>query len=165
LVRGLPSPSEEESSDWVITVAVFNPDKEFETKDAAITSIYFDNEDLELYLGRLEKTEGAQAIRLRWYGDTNVTQIFVERKTHREDWTGEKSVKARFPIKEDKVNAFLRGEYMMDEEFAALVEKGKKSQAEVDSMLQLANEVQYAVLTRKLQPGSCPSHVDLHLLI
>ena len=42
----------------------------------------------------------------------------------------------------------------MDEEFAALVEKGKKSQAEVDSMLQLANEVQYAVLTRKLQPGT-----------
>ena len=35
----------------------------------AITSIYFDNEDLELYLGRLEKTEGAEAIRLRWYGD------------------------------------------------------------------------------------------------
>ena len=36
---------------------------------AAITSIYFDNEDLELYLGRLEKTEGAEAVRLRWYGD------------------------------------------------------------------------------------------------
>jgi len=132
---------------------VFNPDKEFEPKDSAITSIYFDNEDLELYLGRLEKTEGAQAIRLRWYGDTNNTQIFVERKTHREDWTGEKSVKARFPIKEDKVNAFLRGEYTMDEEFAALKEKGKKSEAEVDSMRQLANEVQYAVLTRRLQPG------------
>lgn len=76
----------------------------------------------------------------------------MERKTHHEDWTGEKSVKARFPIKEDKVNAFLRGEYTMDEEFEALVEKGKKSQADVDSMLQLANEVQYAVLTRRLQP-------------
>lgn len=37
--------------------------------DSAITSIYFDNEDLELYLGRLEKTEGAEAIRMRWYGD------------------------------------------------------------------------------------------------
>jgi SPX domain protein involved in polyphosphate accumulation len=141
-------------------LTVFNPDKEFEPKDSAITSIYFDNEDLELYLGRLEKTEGAQAIRLRWYGDTNVTQIFVERKTHREDWTGEKSVKARFPIKEDKVNAFLRGEYTMDEEFAALVAKGKKSQADVDSMLQLANEVQYAVLTRHLQPGTCVPCVD-----
>ncbi|KAF8486248.1 SPX-domain-containing protein [Russula ochroleuca] len=135
-----------------LPVLVFNPDKEFEPKDSAITSIYFDNEDLELYLGRLEKTEGAQAIRLRWYGDTNISQIFVERKTHREDWTGEKSVKARFPIKEDKVNAFLRGEYTMDEEFAAIVKKGKKSQADVDSMLQLANEVQYAVLTRHLQP-------------
>jgi len=134
---------------------VFNPDKEFELKDSAITSIYFDNEDLDLYLGRLEKTEGAQAVRLRWYGDINNTQIFVERKTHREDWTGEKSVKARFPIKEDKVNAFLSGDYTMDEEFAALVDKGKKSQAEVDSMLQLANEVQYAVLTRRLQPGKC----------
>ena len=54
-------------------------------------------------------------------------KIFVERKTHREDWTGEKSVKARFPIKEENVNAFLRGEYTMDEEFRPLVKKGKKT--------------------------------------
>ena len=140
-------------------------------EDLAITSIYFDNEDLELYLGRLEKTEGAEAIRLRWYGDVSTKtvsatfwmhsciytafQIFVERKTHREDWTGEKSVKARFPIKEHLVNAFLRGEYTMDEEFQQLVVKGKKTQQEVDTMIQLANEVQYAVLTRKLSPGTC----------
>ncbi|KAK7690538.1 hypothetical protein QCA50_005636 [Cerrena zonata] len=135
-----------------LPVLVFNPSKEFESKDAAITSIYFDNEDLELYLGRLEKTEGAEAIRLRWYGDMNVKTIFVERKTHREDWTGEKSVKARFPIKEHLVNAFLRGEYTMDEEFQELVRKGKKTQEEVDSMIQLANEVQYAILTKKLKP-------------
>lgn len=49
--------------------AVFNPNKEFSMADSAITSIYYDNEDLELYLGRLEKTEGAEAIRMRWYGD------------------------------------------------------------------------------------------------
>lgn len=83
------------------------------------------------------------------------TQIFVERKTHREDWTGEKSVKARFPIKEHLVNAFLRGEYTMDNEFQELVAKGKKTQQEVDSMIQLANEVQYAALTKKLKPGGC----------
>ncbi|CAL1716933.1 unnamed protein product [Somion occarium] len=135
-----------------LPVLVFNPNKEFEPKDAAITSIYFDNEDLELYLGRLEKTEGAEAIRLRWYGDMNQKTIFVERKTHREDWTGEKSVKARFPIKEHLVNAFLRGEYIMDDEFQELVRKGKKSQEEVDSMIQLANEVQYSILTKRLQP-------------
>ena len=77
----------------------------------------------------------------------------MERKTHREDWTGEKSVKARFPIKESQVNAFLRGTYTIDDDFAELVKKGKKTQAEVDSMVQLANEVQYAILTRKLRPG------------
>ncbi|KAF9243457.1 VTC domain-containing protein [Melanogaster broomeanus] len=135
-----------------LPVLVFNANKEFEPKDAAITSIYFDNEDLELYLGRLEKTEGAEAIRLRWYGDTNVKTIFVERKTHREDWTGEKSVKARFPIKEHLVNPFLRGEYTMDAELQALADSGKKSQAEVDSLIQLASEVQYRVLNRKLAP-------------
>ncbi|KIJ66914.1 hypothetical protein HYDPIDRAFT_186511 [Hydnomerulius pinastri MD-312] len=135
-----------------LPVLVFNAEKEFEPKDAAITSIYFDNEDLELYLGRLEKTEGAEAIRLRWYGDTNVKTIFVERKTHREDWTGEKSVKARFAIKEHLVNAFLRGEYTMDAELQAQADSGKKSQAEVDSMIQLASEVQYRVLTKKLTP-------------
>ncbi|KAF8843707.1 SPX-domain-containing protein [Paxillus ammoniavirescens] len=135
-----------------LPVLVFNAEKEFEPKDAAITSIYFDNEDLELYLGRLEKTEGAEAIRLRWYGDTDVKTIFVERKTHREDWTGERSVKARFAIKEPLVNAFLRGEYTMDAELQALANNGKKSQAEVDSMIQLASEVQYRILTRKLVP-------------
>lgn len=127
-----------------------------------------------MYLGRLEKTEGAEAIRLRWYGgmDTKTVglisphshprcqhlfeQIFVERKTHREDWTGEKSVKARFPLKEHLVNPFLRGEYTVDADFQQLVAKGKKSQQEVDAMNQLASEVQYAILTRRLHPGVLP---------
>ena len=78
---------------------MFNPDKEYEPKDSgsyffsflfmfhlrltgfqsfsAITSIYFDNEELELYLGRLEKTEGAEAIRLRWYGDMDNKTVRV----------------------------------------------------------------------------------------
>ena len=42
----------------------------------------------------------------------------------------------------------------MDEEFQSLVTRGKKTQEEVDTMLQLANEVQYSVLTKKLVPGA-----------
>ena len=53
----------------LLLITVFDPNKEFNMADSAITSIYFDNEELELYLGRLEKTEGAEAIRMRWYGD------------------------------------------------------------------------------------------------
>ncbi|TYJ58571.1 hypothetical protein B9479_000781 [Cryptococcus floricola] len=141
-----------------LPVLVFNANKEFSQADSAITSIYFDNEELELYLGRLEKTEGAEAIRMRWYGDvtgTTASPVFVERKTHREDWTGEKSVKERFTIKEGKMNDFLAGRYTVDAEFDELVKKGKKTEREAEGMKQLANEIQYAILTRKLRPGKC----------
>jgi SPX domain protein involved in polyphosphate accumulation len=50
------------------------------TSFAAITSIYFDTEELELYLGRLEKTEGAEAILLRWYGDMDVKTVCLLEK-------------------------------------------------------------------------------------
>ncbi len=41
----------------------------------------------------------------------------------------------------------------MDDEFDEMVKKGKKTVKEVESMKQLASEVQYAVITRKLEPG------------
>ncbi|KAK4055060.1 vacuolar transporter chaperone [Microbotryomycetes sp. JL221] len=135
-----------------LPILVFNPDKPFEKEDAAISSIYFDNENLDLYMGRLEKTEGAEAIRLRWYGGMGTKTIFVERKTHREDWTGEKSVKARFPIKEEQVNDYLNGKLTMDATFEQLRKKGKKSDKEVDSMVKLAREVQAAIRIKKLRP-------------
>ncbi|GAA5896511.1 hypothetical protein JCM8208_004219 [Rhodotorula glutinis] len=135
-----------------LPILVFDSDKAFAQDDAAITSVYFDNEDLDLYMGRLEKTEGAEAIRLRWYGGMGVKLIFVERKTHREDWTGEKSVKARFPIAEHLVNDYIAGRHTMDETFEQLRKKGKKSDKEVDSMIKLAREVQAAIKHKKLGP-------------
>lgn len=131
---------------------MFNPNKEFEAQDSAITSIYFDNDDFDLYKGRIEKSEGAEAIRMRWYGGMDNNTIFVERKTHREDWTGDPSVKARFPIKEKYLNAFLRGEYTTSELFSKMREQGKYSKKEIDEMQQLAEEVQYTVLTKRLHP-------------
>ena len=88
-----------------------------------------------------------------------ITRLNNLTKTHA--ITGEKSVKARFPIREENVNAFLRGEYTMDDEFEALVTKGKKTRAEADIMIQLANEVQYSIITRKLVPGRCPFSSEL----
>jgi len=64
-------------------------------------------------------------------------------------------VKARFPIKSENVDAFLRGEYDMEADFKAMLAKGKKTQAEVDSMRQLAREVQESVQERKLEAGKC----------
>ncbi|CDZ96566.1 Protein involved in vacuolar polyphosphate accumulation, contains SPX domain [Phaffia rhodozyma] len=135
-----------------LPVLVFNSDKEFEPADSAITSIYFDNEDLDLYLGRLEKTEGAEAIRMRWYGGMDTKTIFVERKTHREDWTGEKSVKERFQIKEHQMNDYINGRMTMDEQLEAAAKAKGKDPKDADKVKGLANEVQYAIQTRKLRP-------------
>ncbi|KIV80222.1 hypothetical protein PV11_07738 [Exophiala sideris] len=136
-----------------LPVLVFNANKEFDEKDSAISSIYYDNpETWELYMGRLKKTEGAEAIRLRWYGGMENETIFVERKTHREDWTGEKSVKARFTLKEKNVNAFLAGKMTVEEAFAKMRKEGKKSIKEIEDLEQLAREIQYRVVTRKLVP-------------
>ncbi|RKP29779.1 Vtc4 polyphosphate synthetase, partial [Metschnikowia bicuspidata] len=134
-----------------LPVLVFKADREFEPEDSAITSIYFDNKDMELYYGRLRKDEGAEAIRFRWYGGMKSDQIFVERKTHREDWTGEKSVKARFALKENKVNSFLKGEFTATQAFEKMRKEAKKLPQEIDNLEALAKEVQYAVLKRKLR--------------
>ena len=61
-------------------------------------SVYVDNDQLELYHGRLDKSPGAIALRLRWYGPGDPQMVFVERKTHNDKWTGEVSVKERFVV-------------------------------------------------------------------
>lgn len=39
----------------------------------------------------------------------------MERKTHRESWKGEESVKDRFTVAEDKMVPFLTGEYTVEQ--------------------------------------------------
>ncbi|KAI2613677.1 SPX-domain-containing protein [Hypoxylon fragiforme] len=136
-----------------LPVLVFNASKEFEIQDSAISSIYYDNpEKWDLYEGRLKKTEGAEAIRLRWYGGMQNDTIFVERKTHREDWTGEKSVKARFAMKEKNVNSYLRGDLLPAAIFEKARKEGKKSEKAIAEDETLAKEVQYSVLRNGYKP-------------
>lgn len=136
-----------------LPVLVFNASKEFEVEDSAITSIYYDNPDTwALYEGRLKKTEGAEAIRLRWYGGMQTETIFVERKTHREDWTGEKSVKARFAMKEKMVNSYLKGELLPPAIFEKARKEGKKPEKAIAEDERLASEVQYSVLKKGYKP-------------
>lgn len=136
-----------------LPVLVFNASKEFESQDSAITSIYYDNPDTwELYEGRLKKSEGAEAIRLRWYGGMQSEQIFVERKTHREDWTGEKSVKARFSLKEKMVNSYMRGELLPAAIFEKARKEGKKPEKVIAEDERLAAEIQYSILKKGYKP-------------
>lgn len=136
-----------------LPVLVFQKNKEFDIKDCAITSIYYDNPDTwELYEGRLKKSEGAEAIRLRWYGGMEQEKIYVERKTHREDWTGEKSVKARFEIKEKLVNDYMKGAITTSAIFEKARKDGKKDAKAIDEDERLAKEVQYSVIKKGFVP-------------
>ncbi|KAJ1917379.1 hypothetical protein H4219_003246 [Mycoemilia scoparia] len=135
-----------------LPVLIYNAKGGLKPPCPAITSIYYDNDNLDLYRGRLEKSEGAEAIRLRWYGDMNTNEIFVERKTHHEDWTGEKSVKERFPIKEKYVNTYMSGEFTMEKKIQKMREEGKKSESDLNDMEELSSEVQSSVLTKGLKP-------------
>lgn len=80
-----------------------------------VNSVYLDNVYCELYHGRLDKRPDAIAIRLRWYGSGDPSIVFVERKTHREGWKGETSVKERFVLKEANVLPYLNGRFTWEE--------------------------------------------------
>ncbi|KAL1918732.1 uncharacterized protein VTP21DRAFT_2754 [Calcarisporiella thermophila] len=117
-----------------------------------ITSVYFDNDELNLYKDRVEKREGAEVIRLRWYGRTH-SRVFVERKRHHGDWTGEEhETKDRFCIKGRSVSAFLLGD-------TDVIERGTekmRGHGEPDEMIerykQLAREIQITIGEQRLKP-------------
>ncbi|KAF8932787.1 VTC domain-containing protein [Dissophora ornata] len=122
-----------------------------ESLDPSLSSVYLDNSAFDLYNSKLERTEGAQAIRLRWYGSPSNNEIFVERKIHHEiNKFGE--YHDRFSIKEKYVNAFLTGEYTMDRQIAKLREQGVKSPAEIEQFEETVKDVQKCIVDMKLKP-------------
>lgn len=115
------------------------------------TSIYVDNFAMELYKGRLDKSPGAIALRFRWYGTKPVETVFVERKTHREQWMGDMSVKERFTVKEPQVMDLLRGTFNINEEVERLRSKNKKEQ-DIEEYEELATEIAQAIQSKQLFP-------------
>lgn len=122
-----------------------------ETDSQLINSVYLDNHAMELYHGRLEKSPGAIALRFRWYGTGTPETVFVERKTHRESWAGEVSVKERFIINEKQVPSLLAGSFDVEGELKKLRSKGKNEE-DVKEWLDLTTEVIQAINSKQLVP-------------
>ncbi|RYH21545.1 VTC domain-containing protein [archaeon] len=122
-----------------------------ETDSQLVNSVYLDNYSMELYHGRLEKSPGAIALRFRWYGTGTPDVVFVERKTHRDSWAGEVSVKERFTIREDQVPSLLQGTFDLEGEIQRLRKKGK-SEEDIRDWKELASEVIQAINSKQLVP-------------
>jgi SPX domain protein involved in polyphosphate accumulation len=131
-------------------VFVFN-EENYSGDAQLVNSVYFDNENAELYHGRLDKKPGALAIRVRWYGPADPRLCFVERKTHRESWKGEKSVKERFTLPEDRVVAYIEGEYSAAEFAEGLRAKGK-AEDDVRRAAALFEDIQKQIEAKQLRP-------------
>uniref|UniRef100_A0A7S0QT37 VTC domain-containing protein n=1 Tax=Pyramimonas obovata TaxID=1411642 RepID=A0A7S0QT37_9CHLO len=119
-----------------------------------ITSVYMDSESHDMYAKRIQREEGAQLLRLRWYGLSPDKTVFVERKTHHEDWVGEGSVKERFELKTDKTAEYFRspgGERVVERELRKKAAKGEMSDKETEKAIELATEVRQMWDQRKLQ--------------
>ncbi|KAK2080664.1 hypothetical protein QBZ16_000518 [Prototheca wickerhamii] len=131
-------------------VFVFNAEN-YSGDAQLVNSVYFDNDSLELYHGRLDKKPGALAVRVRWYGPSDPQLCFIERKTHRESWKGEKSVKERFTLPEHKVVPYLEGDYTAEQFEADLRARGKGAE-DVAKASKLFREIQTAIDSKQLKP-------------
>eukprot|EP00887_Chlorella_sp_A99_P007155 scaffold2.g7155.t1 len=109
-------------------VFVFNPEN-YSGDAQLINSVYFDNDSLELYHGRLDKKPGAIALRIRWYGPNDPKVCFVERK----------------------VVPYLEGEYTVDQFEDDLRAKGK-SEDDVGKAARLFSEIQATIDAKQLKP-------------
>lgn len=122
-----------------------------DTDAQLVNSVYLDNRALELYHGRLDKSPGAQALRMRWYGTATPETVFVERKTHREAWTGEVSVKERFIVNDSQVPSILCDEFDFEHEIDRMKAKGKKPE-DISEWKDLASECVQAINSKQLEP-------------
>ncbi|KAI8846999.1 VTC domain-containing protein [Chytridium lagenaria] len=118
----------------------------------AVSSVYLDNESFDLYTSRLERKDGGEAIRLRWYGNMDQNEIFVERKTHRDELSSETSVKSRFSIKEKYVNEFLKGDFAVERLISKIRERNVRSEKEIKDLEILASQIQQRIKEKELKP-------------
>ncbi|KAI9313771.1 VTC domain-containing protein, partial [Dichotomocladium elegans] len=133
-----------------LPVLVFDPNKPIEPSDSAISSVYLDNKNFDLYTGRLQRDEGAEAIRLRWYGPMETPNVFVERKTHHAPWLNGASVKDRFRLHADKVGDYLSLRYSADQYSRDI--QGTMPEETVEQNYTIAAGVQQSVRDKSLEP-------------
>lgn len=115
----------------------------------AVTSLYFDNKNFELYSEKVERQTEASSLRLRWYGQLSTRpEIFVEQKTA--DANGN-STEAKFTIKDKWVKPFLDGEYSMERSVQKMERQGQPAE-QIESFKATVNKIRDMVQQKKLAP-------------
>ncbi|RCH81786.1 vacuolar transporter chaperone, partial [Rhizopus stolonifer] len=134
-----------------LPVLIYDKKKKWEHQDAAVSSVYFDNPNFDLYTTRLQRDEGSESIRFRWYGSIDEKDIYIERKTHHAEWLDGASVKDRFRLKEPQVDPFMTGKLTADAISHDLAQSSTKKST-VDHVHFIANGIQKSLKEKQLEP-------------
>ncbi|KAI9245169.1 VTC domain-containing protein [Sporodiniella umbellata] len=94
-----------------LPVHIYNTKKKFESSDAAVSTVYLDNSDFDLYTGRLQRDELAETLGLKWYGSRS-SEIYIEKEIYQDS----KLDKDRFQLPEKQVGSFLSGQQCSSED-------------------------------------------------
>lgn len=125
-----------------------------------VSSVYWDNNAFLFYHRRLERLEGSTLIRMRWYSDTYAEDwnwlapddnVFMEIKIHHEAWSGDRSNKRRFSVKEKEVDKFVAAELSLVPALEKLKKK-KASEKKQENFKSLATEILSKVHAYDLKP-------------
>src|SRR5271170_7526611 len=120
--------------------------------DPTVTNLYFDDKYFTSYMDKLERTNRATSLRLRWYGKlSEQSEIAFEKKVTNYIENAE-DVESRFMIKRKYVKDFLEGKYSMEKNVKKMRD-GAKNDAEIRSYQEPIKEIQNMIQERDLSPG------------
>jgi SPX domain protein involved in polyphosphate accumulation len=121
--------------------------------DPPISSVYFDDAELDSYNSRVEGAEGSQIIRLRWYGSAKGnSSISFERRTLIEENRGE--LNDRFTIKDKYIAGFIKGDPTFIEKSVRKMKNNGRSTEDIENHEKLVREIQEAVMKKNMEPGN-----------
>ncbi|KAF5100858.1 hypothetical protein D0Z03_000737 [Geotrichum reessii] len=123
-----------------------------EAGEPTISSLYFDNPNLELYESKLQKSEVSPSLRLRWVGRlSEKPEITLEKKVVDHTATGEYIPDEKLPIKEKYIQPFLEGKYSMEKTIKKMKERGTTDQS-IEAYKKSVNNIQTFIQEHDLSP-------------
>ncbi len=119
-------------------------------RDPTITSIYFDNHNFDLYLGKVEKDTAGASLRIRWTGQLSDEPEIVLEKKFVDEATDSSDI--RIQLKPKYILPFLNGEYKMEKQISRLDEMLGSDHEDAKAFRANVEEIQSFIKERELEP-------------
>ncbi|KAG5958765.1 hypothetical protein E4U58_005255 [Claviceps cyperi] len=115
----------------------------------AVTSLYFDSKQFDLYSEKVARQPETASLRLRWYGQLNTRpEIFVEQKASDSQGVSQTH---KFTIKDKWVKPFIDGEYGMEKSVQKMERQGQHED-KINDFKETVAKIQHFVKQKKLSP-------------